>query len=373
MSIKKMLAIAVVIFAIVILGIYFINVQSPETDITAKTTRVGLLINGSHTDGSFCQVHYEGLNSLKDELNLEIICKDYVPEDEGFLDVVDELVNVEKCKIIVASSFGYGKYMDTVCEKYPDVYFFHSAGTNKGSNLSTFFGRLYQARYLSGIVAGMRTETGEIAYVAAFANTEVVRGINAFTEGVRSVRPDATVHVEYCNSWTDYGSSGEAATDLFSKYPIDVLTLHSNSMQPIIEADNRGIWTIGYNMEHAKDFPDTYLVACEFSTASYFREQILSILQGKFHGSNLWLGMDTGFVRLSELTGNVADGTKEAVDAAKERFESKTFDVFYGPIYDNQGTLRVEEGESMSDDEMLNSFDWYVDGVVVEEVQTYAK
>ncbi len=341
--------------------------KNTYTDVTANTTKVGLLITGVQDDRSFCQSHYDALKSLKDEFNLEIVVREYAQEDETAYDKIVGLIKSDGCKIIIAASYNYGEYVKKAAKNYPDVYFINSTGVGKSDNLSSCMGRMYQARYLSGIVAGMKTETGEIGYVAAFPNSEVIRGINAFTLGVKSVRDDAAVHVKYCNSWVADEISGKVANDLMDNYPIDVLTVHSNSMQPNLEAEKRGVWAIGYNMDNAELFPGTYLTACVWNWQYIYHDQILRCLQGKFYGTDVWTDLEYGSVGLSDFTSNVAEGTKEAVEAVKAEFESREFDVFYGPVTDNNGNIRIEEGESMSDDEMLNGFDWYVEGVYVEE------
>ena len=127
------------------------------------------------------------------------------------------------------------------------------------------------------------------------------------------------------------------------------------------------MWSIGCNEDNAGDFPNTYLTSCVWRWDAYYRKVILSCLRGKFHGSHAWLGIDDGIVALSEFSGRVDGKTREAVQAANERLQSREFDVFYGPVTDNAGNLRIGAGESMSDDEMLHGFDWYVEGVTVEE------
>ena len=364
---KRLIIATFLIFLAVVAGILLIRNKKPDTNITAQTTRVGVLLPGACEDGSFCQTHYDALNAVKDELNLEIIYREFVPEDETCYHTILELVEGERCDVIIAASFGYGEFEAAVADMYPKVCFLYATGTRNRSNMASYMGRMYQARYLSGIVAGMRTETGEIGYVAAFPISEVIRGINAFTLGVHSVRPDAVIHVEYCNSWIDDAGAGKASRDLFKKYPIDVVAMHTNSLQPHIEAEKRGIWSVGYNMDNASKFPNGYLTACEWRWETYYHDQILSYLQGKFHGTHVWISMEDGALGLSPLTDNVVEGTAEAVKKAKARLTSRTFDVFYGPVIDNKGKVRVQEGESMSDNEMLNHFDWYVEGVYVEE------
>ena len=365
---KRLLIITGIIIAAVIVGMVLIHDRGVETDITAKTTKVGLVVTGSRNDSSFCQTHYSALKSIKDELNLEIICMEHIPEDEACSAAMEELIGEMGCEFIIGASYGYGEYIVETAKKHPEVCFLHPAGSEKLANLTSCFGRMYQARYLSGIVAGMRSGTGKIGYVAAFPYSEVIRGINAFTLGVRSVAPEARIYVRYCNSWVDDNAAETVTLELLDKHPdIDVLSVHTNSLMPNNVAEIRGIWSVGYNMDNVRLFPVSYLTACELKWDTYYRQEILSFLQGKFHGDIEWLDMESGIVGLSELTPNAVPGTKEAVERVRELFASRSFDVFYGPVTDNNGVVRVPDGESMSDDEMMNRFDWYVEGVTVEE------
>lgn len=367
MDLKKLSIAFVVIIIAVIFGMLFIRESIVETDVTAETTNVGLVLTGKKDDANYCQTNYEALKNISGDLNLNIICREAIPEDETCLLAMKELIQIYECKVIIGASFGYGEYIEELAGQYPDVCFVHPMGTESRSNMASCLGRMYQARYLAGIVAGMRTETGEIGYVAAFPIPQVIRQINAFTLGVRSVAPDANVHVSYCDSWVD-DAAGDACDRLFQKYPdIDVITMHTNSLMPDRIAAKKGIWSVGFNRDNAEFFPDSYLTACTWKWDDYYSEVILSYLQGRLSGKNEWISIEEGMVSLFDLTPNCAPGTKEAVDEAMGLFESKGFDVFYGPITDNTGVLRVPEGESMSDDEMLNRFDWYVEGVTVEK------
>lgn len=362
---KKIIFIAFFLLFAAIAGIHQIQNSQVDTDVTAKTTKVGVLINGSRSDHSYCQAHYEALEAIKDDLNLEYVYLENVPMD-CYKDIVS-FIRDKGCKIIVGISFEFGMDMMKAAEEFPDIYFLHASGVNHRKNFSSFFGRMYQARYLSGIAAGMNTKTGELGYVAAFPISEVIRGINAFTLGVRSVRPDAVVHVCYCNAWVGDEVAGEVCRKLLDLHPIDVVTLHTDSLQPHREADARGIWSVGYNIDNAAMFPDTYLTACIWKWDVYYRKQILNCLQGKFSGHHDLMEMDEGIVALSGLSGRADPQTKAKIQAADEKLRTLEFDVFYGPITDNTGTLRVDEGESMPDDEMFNRFYWYVEGVHVEE------
>ncbi len=359
---KKIVLIAVIIVAAIIIGIFVIREQDTESD---SVMTVGLIMNGSAEDKSWSQSHYEGMMKTSEELGVRLVCREGV-EMSGLVQVVDELVK-EKCEVIICNSFGYGEYLPEAAAKYPEIYFYHASGVEHSDNVTTFFGRMYQIRYLCGVVAGMQTETNEIGYVAAFPLSEVNRGINAFTLGVRSVNPDAKVYVSWTNSWVDDEAAENASQKLIDNHNIDILTMHTDSVKPLEVADENGIMSIGYNLENSGEYPDTYLTAAVWSWDSFYTARISECMQGRYNGRNYWNGIETGIVSLAPLGKNAKDGIQEKIEAETDRLTSGKFDVFYGPVTDADGNIRVAEGESMSDDVMLNSFDWYVEGVVIDE------
>lgn len=364
---KKVFMISGVIILAIIVGIFVITTRETETMVTEETTKVGVILNGKKDDRNWCQSHYEGLEKTATQLNLELIYKETVTT-ETICGVIDELIH-SGCEIIVANSFEFGTGMEEAAEKYPEIYFFHATGVGEGKNLSSYFGRMYQIRYLTGIVAGMQTETGRIGYVAAFPIAEVNRGINAFTLGVRSVNPEAEVYVCWTNSWNDDTAAEQAAERLIEEHEIDILAMHSDSIKPLEVAERRGVMSIGYNVDNSAHYPNTFLTAAVWDWENFYTPHILTCLQGKFEGHHYWEGVETGMVSMAPLSAVVKAGVQEEVDARQQLLISGNFDVFYGPIRDNEGRIRVAEGESMTDTAMLNSFDWYVEGVVIDEKQ----
>lgn len=362
---KKIYIIAAIIIIAIIAGIFYINIYEAETEVTKETTKVGVILNGETDDQSWSQSHYEGLEQTAKELNLNILYKECVTLEsiEGIIDAFVE----EGCEIIIANSFEFGECINQVSSKYPEVYFFHATGVGEGKNLTTYFGRMYQIRYLSGIVAGLQTKTNEIGYVAAFPISEVNRGINAFTLGVKSVNSEAKVYVSWTNSWNDDMAAEEATNLLMNRHNIDVLAMHTDSVRPLEIAEEKGVMSIGYNVDNSAHYPETYLTAAVWDWENFYTPNILKCLQGKFEGNHYWEGVETGIVSLAPLTDNVKNGTEDIVAQEMEKLRSGTFDVFYGPIIDNCGNLRVKEGESITDSVMLNKFDWYVEGVINEE------
>ena len=364
---KKISIIGSFILAFIIIGIITINGAQRDTQVTKEKTKVGVLLNGECKDKSWGQSHYEGLELTANQLNLDLYYVENTPETEECLAIIDGLI-MDGCKIIICNSFNYGEWMIQAAEKYPDICFFHATGVVDSKNLTTYFGRIYQMRYLSGIVAGMQTETNQIGYVAAFPISEVNRGINAFTLGVRAVNPEATVYVEWSETWTDDEKTAEAATGLLDKNrQIDVLAMHTDSLAVLDIAEERGIWSIGYNYDNSESYPNTYLTAPVWDWENFYTPRLLECLQGKFKGDNYWVGVEEGIVSLAPLTANVKEGIEDEIKKELDRIQSGEFDVFYGPVKDQDGNIRVEKGENMSDEVLLNRFDWYVEGVAFYE------
>lgn len=363
---KKIVCVIAGVLIVIVAGIFLINGKKENTDVTKEKTKVGFLLIGSCDDNSYNQSHYEGMEKTAETLNLEVTYKENVPTDEKCKETIEELIE-NGCEIIICNSYDFGTWALQAAEENPEVYFYHATGVVQSKNLATYFARIYQIRYLSGIVAGLQTETNEIGYVAAMPISEVNRGINAFTLGVRAVNKEATVHVAWSGSWTEDAAAEQAAEELISNYNIDVITMHTDSNKVLEVAEKNNVWSIGYNVDNSNLYPKTFLTAPVWQWENYYEPYILKCLQGKFKGEHYWEGTSTGVVGLAPLTGNVKEGIEERVRQEQEKLEAGIFDVFYGPITDNTGQVRVEEGENLSDDTMLNRFDWYVEGVVVHE------
>ena len=363
---KKVASVIVIILVVVVAGIFLINGKIENTDVTSKQTKVGCLFIGRCDDRSYNQTHYEAMEKTAKELNLDVTYKENTPTSANSKRVMIELIQ-EGCEIIICNSYDYGPWIQEVAQEYPDIYFFHATGVDSSKNLATYFGRIYQMRYLSGIVAGLQTESNKIGYVAAFPISEVNRGINAFTLGVKAVNPDAEVHVMWCNSWTDDKAVESVTKTLITTYDVDIVAMHTDSTSALEVAEEAGVWSIGYNIDNNEHYPNTFLTAPVWQWENYYEPYILKCLQGKFRGEHYWEGTSTGVVGLAPLTKNVKDGIAEQVAEAQEKLASGTFDVFYGPIVDTDGVERIAEGENMSDEAMLKEMDWYVEGVVIHE------
>jgi len=327
------------------------EVTSAFKPVPVEELKVGMVLIGSQDDG-FSGAHYNGLEGMKTALGLkdeQVLYKFNVPETAECDSALRELVDAG-CQIIFGNSWGFMNFMEDIAEEYPEVIFSHCSGyKNNGVNFNNYFGRIYQARYLAGIAAGMKTQTNKIGYVAAWAdNAEVNGGINAFALGVQSVNPDAVVYVKYISSWFDPTLEKQTAVALLA-LDCDVIAQHVDTSMPQVAAQEAGKFGCGYNTDMTPAAPDAHLTAPIWHWASVYTAQVQDVVDGTWVPENYFLGLKEGMVDISPLSKNVAPGTAEKIEEARARILSGEWDVFTGPISSNAGELVVKEGEALAD------------------------
>ncbi|MCY6356151.1 BMP family ABC transporter substrate-binding protein [Clostridium sp. ZS2-4] len=324
--------------------------------------KLGFLYVGPVGDEGWTYSHDQGREYVEKELGLQTsVIKESVKEDTAEVQKVIEDMIDQGCNVIIGTSFGFMDGMAKAAGEHPDVKFLHCSGYTTADNMSNYFGRMYQARYLSGIVAGMKTKSNVIGYVAAFEIPEVVRGINAFTLGVRSVNPDAVVKVKWTNTWYDPAKEKEAAKALLDEGS-DVITQHQDTAGPQQAAEERGVFSIGYNTNMEAKAPKAYMTAPVWNWGPYYVSQVKAIMDGTWKSESHWGGMEEGIIDLAPLTKNAPAGAEEKVKKTKEDIISGANKVFVGPIKDNKGQEKVAKDKIMSDEELLK-MNWFVEGV----------
>lgn len=345
------------------LAAVFLVISGTGAD-NGKAPVVGLVLTGKADDSGWNGAHYEGVAYACERLGTEVIIKENIREGNGSCaEAIHELVR-EGAQMIILSSYSYPSEAKEVIAEYPDIAFYGISSEYVSDNLTSYFGRMYQARYLAGIAAGMETESNSIGYVAAMPNNEVNRGINAFTLGVKSVNPDASVYVSWTNSWDSSQEEIAAVNKLITDKNADIITYHQNQHNAAQAADEAGVYSIGYN-QTVEGLSDRYLTAAVWDWNSLYFQIIREFVQGQPNAvERHWFSIDSGAVALSELSEQVSDDTRRAVGDAENKLHSTDY-VFSGVIYDNNGVLRCGEGEYLSDDTLLTGMDWFVEGVVI--------
>ena len=332
-----------------------------------KPYKMGFVFSGFIGDKGWNAVHNEARRELEKNLGLKTEFVSNAVSEREIEDAIEKLID-DGCNIISTCSLSYIDKTIEEAKKHPDIYFFNCSGVGDVDNLSTFFGRKYQANYLCGIAAGMRTETNKIGYVAPTVYPESLRLLDSFALGVKSVNKDAEVFVKFTGKWFDPPKEKSNAIQLIN-YDCDVIAQNQNSRSAQAAAQQatkcgKRVWCIGENISGYHDAPDSYLTSSLFDFFPYYKGEIDKIIAGTWESSDYWGGLEDKVISIDTLSENCAEGTREAIEREYERIVSGENKIFDGPIYDNNGNLKIKKGEALSDQE-LRQIDWYVDGVTV--------
>ena len=336
--------------------------------------KVGAIyINKKSDTAGYTYAHHTGITKAMKELGMDpetqLVIVDQVPEDDTQVGAaVDTLVG-EGCSIIFGISFGYLNEMEVKAQEYPDVIFSHATGfKSNDTNYNNYFGRIYQARYLAGIAAGLKSlETGNnnIGYVSAYDTeyAETCSGINGFTLGVQAVNPNATVYVKELGTWTDEVNEYAFAEELIKSYGCGVIAQHCDSAQPQLAAEKAGQFGCGYNSDMTADAPAAHLTAPVWNWDVYYKLAIQTAMEcesadqfvEKMGGPAYYGGLNEGMVDVSPLSENCAAGTQDAIDQVKALIASGEWDVFSGvklniTVTDGKATIEKVDAPLVTSD-----------------------
>lgn len=326
-----------------------------------EKTKVAFVLVSPANDGGWSETHEKGRLYLQKNMpNVEASVVASVPEGADSERVIAQLAS-QGNKIIFTTSFGYMDPTLNIAKKNPNTVFLHASGFKSDKNMGNYFGRIYEARYLTGIVAGKETKSDVIGYVAAFPIPEVIRGINAFTLGVQSVNPNAKVKVVWTNTWYDPAKEKQAALSLVDG-GADIIAQHQNTPGAQQAAQERGKFGIGYNLDMSNAAPNAVLTSAIWNWGPYYVKTVQAVQNGTWKSEAYWGGFKDGIVDIAPYGPMVKEDTKKAVEPVKEQMKKGSFIVFKGPLKDQNGTEKVKAGENMSDKDLL-AFNWFVAGV----------
>ena len=314
--------------------------DSAEGTTSATTVKAGFIF--LHDENSTYDLNF--LNAAKEaceKLGIEYMTKTNIPEGQECYEAACELADAG-CNYIFADSFGHEDYIIEAAKEFPEVQFSHATGTKAHTeNLDNYhnaFASIYDGRYLAGVVAGTKLNemiaNGEITedqakmgYVGAYTYAEVISGYTSFFLGARSVCPTVTMDVTFTGSWYDETAEKEGANKLIENGCV-LISQHADSMGAPTACETAGVPNVSYNGSTASACPNTFLVSSRINWEPYFEYAIQCVEEGKAIDTD-WTGtLETGSVELSELGTAVAEGTQEAVDAAKADIEAGNVHVF---------------------------------------------
>lgn len=352
--------------------------------------KIGVIHIGDPADGSgYSYTHDLGIQGMQKNLGLsddQIVRQLNISDSDttAIRNAIEDCI-AQGCNVIFGTSYGYMDTMEALANEHPDVIFSHGTGyKSNGSNLNNYFGRIYQARYLAGIAAGLKTKTNKIGYVSAYGTelAETCSGINAFALGVQSVNPDAVVYVKELKSWFDPANETAYAEALINM-GCDVISQHCDTANPQIAAEKAGVFGCGYNSDMTKDAPKAHLTATIWNWDVYYTAAVQAVIDGKWvEFGNYYKGVKEGLCDVSPLSTNCVPGTQEKIDAVKALYNDGSWDVFTGvklsfdennnviktdaALKDNTGKEIVPAGgPSVEDSVITGSMNYFVEGVEV--------
>ena len=319
--------------------------------VDAGSIKVGAIMVGDENEG-YTEAHLKGVQAMKESLGLsddQVIIKTNIGEDEGCYDAAVDLAE-QGCSIVFANSFGHEDYMIQAATEYPDVQFCHATGYQASSsglaNMHNFFTNVYESRYVSGVVAGLKlnemikngevkAEECKIGYVGAYPYAEVISGFTSFFLGVRSVCESATMEVKYTNSWASMDLEKECAKQLIADGCV-LISQHADTTGAPSSCEAAKVPCVGYNIDMIPTAPNYALTSASNDWAPYYTFAVKSIIDGETIPADWAQGYSDDAVRITPINeAACAEGTAEKVaeveaaikDGSLKVFDTSTFTV----------------------------------------------
>jgi basic membrane protein A len=334
-----------------------------------KPLVVGFIYVGPKGDYGYNQAHAEGAAVVAAMPGVKIREEENVPETNAVEKTMESMVSLDGASLVFPTSFGYfDPHILKVAEKFPNVQFLHCGGMYQEGkhpkNVGSYFGYIDEAQYVAGIVGAMTTKTNKLGFIAAKPIPQVLRNINSFTLGARSVNPKATTSVVFTGDWSLPVKEAEAANSLIDQ-GVDVLTMHVDSPKVIVEtAERRGVFVSGYHANQSTLAPKGYLTGAEWNWGKIYADYVTWVREGKSYPHLLRGGLKEGFVKMSPYGPAVSDAAKAKADEAKAKLVDGSLVIYTGPIKDNTGKVAIAAGASHPQTDIeLEKMDYLVEGV----------
>ncbi len=343
--------------------------DGPAGKVSLENIKIGFVHITDPSDMGYTYNHDLGTQKMAKELGLkedQIINKFNISEDQKCENALRELAE-QGCHIIFATSFGFEDHVLKVAKDYPNITFCHATGHQaKDSglkNMHNYFGKIYQARYLSGIAAGLKTKTNLLGYVGAFPFYEVISGFTAFYLGAKSVNPNVKMKVKYTHSWNDPTKEAQLAKALVDE-GCDVIGQHCDSTAPATAAEAGGVFHVGYNSDMREAAPKASLTSAIWDWSRYLVMAVKSVVNGEEIPVDWGEGLKEGVCDISPLNDSiVAEGTAEKIEEARAKIVKGDWDVFAGPLVDVDGKTVVAEGEIFVEPASAPSWGHILEGI----------
>jgi basic membrane protein A and related proteins len=338
----------------------------------AKDFVVGFIYVGPHDDYGYNQAHAQGAAAVKKMAGVKVLEEENVPEDVSVQKTMESMITQDGAALLFPTSFGYfDPHILKVAPKYPDVRFQHAAGLwvpSMPKNIGSYFGYIFEAQYINGVVAGHMSKSGKLGFVAAKPIPQVLQNINAFTLGAQSVNPKITTQVIFTGDWSMPVKEAEATNSLVDQ-AIDVVTMHVDSPKVVVQtAEKRGIYVCGYHASQAALAPNGYLTGAEWDWESLYPKFVATQMNGGTIPNFTRGGFKEGLVKQSPYGAKVDDAARKQADDMKAKITSGEFVIFKGPLIDNKGNTAIAGGADLKEtpegNVKLESMNFLIEGVI---------
>ncbi|MGR6430736.1 BMP family ABC transporter substrate-binding protein [Rhizobium sp. PAMB 3182] len=328
----------------------------------ADKVKIGFVFLGPIGDYGWTWAHNKGRLAVDEALGdkVETVYVENVPEDASAIPVIRDLAQ-QGCKLIFTTSYGYMDQTIEVAKEFPDVMFEHCTGFKRADNVSTYNSKFHEGRAVLGTIAGKMSKSGTLGYLGSFKVPEVVLGVNSFCLSAQKQNPDAKVKLVMIDSWFDPPKEA-AATETLINLGCDIVTTHTDSPAALQILEQKGLYGFGQGADMSSFAPKAHLTAIEDIWGPYYVERAKAIVEGTWKSADTWDGMKEGTVVISPYNEVIPEDVRKLADDIQAGYKDGSYDIFTGPIYDQDGNLKVKDGEVMTMDQ-LAVIDWFVKGV----------
>jgi len=327
-----------------------------------EKTKVGYVFLGPIGDYGWTWAHNKGRELVDSTLGdkVETVYVENVAEDASAIPVMRDLAQ-QGCKLIFTTSFGYMDQTIQVAGEFPDVKFEHCTGYKRADNVATYNSKFHEGRAVLGTIAGKMSKTGVLGYLGSYKVPEVVLGVNSFCLAAQKQNPDAVVKLVMIDSWFDPPKEA-AATETLINLGCDIVTTHTDSPGPLQILEQRGLYGFGQGADMSQFAPHAHLTAIEDNWGPYYVERVRALLDGTWTSTDTWYGFKEGTVKIAPYNDAVPDDVRALADGVQQGYKDGSYNIFTGPISDQDGKMMVADGVVMADAD-LAEIDWYVKGV----------
>ena len=337
--------------------------------LAADKLVMGVIYVGPRDDYGYNQAQAQAAAAIKKFPAVSVVEQEKVPETVEVQKAMASMVEQDGAMLVFPTSFGYfDPHMIKMAEKYPNVRFAHCGGLwtegKHPKNTGSYFGYIDECQYLNGVVAGHVSKSKKLGFIAAKPIPQVLRNINAFTLGARSVDPKITTQLVITGDWSLPVKEAESTNSLVDQ-GVDVITMHVDSPKVIVETcERRGIHVCGYHADQSALAPKGYLTGAEWNWLTVYSMHVKDAMSGAPFKNFVRGGLKDGFVKTSAYGKAVPAAARKKADGIKAQMMKGEYVIFKGPLKDNTGKNVIESGAALKQtDPVLEQMNYLVEGV----------